>query len=195
MQEVPAAVEQAGAGDAAAQENRLGPRFEARQRIRRLAADDSDLRDTQRRGVAGDDGATAGVALDGNGARLAASAGAIAANGAQPLDRDRAGTGAHIPQYLARQRSQRGDGHGANLALGELAVVLEQLVRQAGYRRYEACGRSRPALDGERVEVGGARMRPVFGHAIEPPLPRPPQVLEHGEGARPEASLREQRRR
>jgi hypothetical protein len=54
---------------------------------------------------------------------------------AQPFYGDRAATGADVPQQLARYRAQRGQSSRANLTLGQLPVVLERLVGQAGRKR------------------------------------------------------------
>ena len=53
----------------------------------------------------------------------------------QPFDADRAGAGADVPQQFAAARRQRRQRHRADLALGQLAVVAEQLIGQAGDAR------------------------------------------------------------
>ena len=47
---------------------------------------------------------------------------------------DRAGAGADVPQQLAPARREGRQRDGADLALGDLAVMLEQRVRQARRR-------------------------------------------------------------
>ena len=154
-----------------------------------------ELGDTQCRGVAGDSGAAPGVALDGDGGSLATAAGAIAGNRAQPFDRHRSRPGADIPQHLARQRRQRGHRHRPHLSLGQLAVALVRVVRQAGHPRQNLGVGPGATFDGEGVEVGAAGMVPGFGDAVDAPFLRTAQVLEHGDGARPEPALGQQRRR
>ena len=62
--------------------------------------------------------------------------------GEQPLDGDRARACADVPQQLAPERRQRGQRHRADLALGDLAVMLEQIV---GETRREGDARARRA--------------------------------------------------
>jgi hypothetical protein len=69
-----------------------------------------------------------------------------------PFDRDRAGAGADVPQRLAAARRQRRQRDGADLALGDLAVVLEQIVGQPGGARDDPRARRRHHLDRDRVE-------------------------------------------
>ena len=64
--------------------------------------------------------------------------------GQHPFDRDRSGAGADVPQQFAAPRRQRRQRHRAHLALGDLAVVLEQRVGQAGGARDDARARLRP---------------------------------------------------
>ena len=65
---------------------------------------------------------------------------------------DRAGAGADVPEQLAAAWRERRQRDGADLALGELAVVLEEAVRQAGDERDDACARSGLDVDGDGVE-------------------------------------------
>ena len=51
--------------------------------------------------------------------------------GQQPFDRDRTGAGADVPQQFIAPRRQRRQRHRADLALGDLAVMLEQSIGQA----------------------------------------------------------------
>ena len=79
---------------------------------------DRELGRAQALGIARDGGATRCVLLDGD--RL----GAVC--GPQPLDGDGAAAGADVPQPLSRKRGQAGKGGGANIALGDHAVRLEE---------------------------------------------------------------------
>ena len=84
-------------------------------------------------GVGRYQGETVAARLDGDGA-----AGGVVAH---PLDRDGAAAGADIPQELAGDGGEGGERGGADFPLGQLAVVVEGLVRQvrasggAGERR------------------------------------------------------------
>ena len=69
-------------------------------------------------------------------ARCSIGDGAHGRIGQHPLDRDRAGAGADVPQQFAAPRRERRQRHRAHLALGDLAVMLEQIVGEAG-----RCGR------------------------------------------------------
>ena len=86
-------------------------------------------------------------------ARASTAIGAERRMAQHPLDADRAGAGADVPEQLAAARRERGEGDGADLALGDLAVVLEER-RPAGRRRAAARGRPAPATTSiaEQVE-------------------------------------------
>ena len=62
---------------------------------------------------------------------------------------------AEIRDAIAAARRKRGKSNGADLALGELAVVFEERIGEArgagNYRWYPVCRRD---LDGDQVEVG-----------------------------------------
>ena len=72
-----------------------------------------------------------------------------------PLDADRAGAGADVPQHFARPRRQGGERQRADLRLGELAVALEKAVVEARSEGYHLriCGRD----DGDCDECSAAR--------------------------------------
>ncbi|PRD39905.1 UNVERIFIED_CONTAM: hypothetical protein NCL1_00189 [Trichonephila clavipes] len=55
-----------------------------------------------------------------------------AATGKAPFNRNRAGPSTQIPQMFTRARCQRGQRQRAHRGLGDLAIALEQHVRQAG---------------------------------------------------------------
>ena len=57
------------------------------------------------------------------------------------------------------QRPQRGERRRADLALGQLPVVPESLVRQAETAMQDARLRPRPAFDGDGVEIGDIILR------------------------------------
>ena len=61
-----------------------------------------------------------------------------AAGGAHPFDADRAAAGADIPRAAPRMRHELGERERAHLALGQLAVMLEGVVRQARARKPDA---------------------------------------------------------
>ena len=96
--------------------------------------------------------------------------------GAHPLDADRAGAGADVPEELARGGHQAGEGGGAEVALGELAVVLEGVVREARCPGGEAVSRN---LEGDDVQRRRVR-RPRRGDTRHRRLGRGAQVAEHG---------------
>ena len=104
--------------------------------MRRRAGDDGKRGHAEAQRIAGD-------------ARRALVAGfdrdrAIGRVGQHPFDGDRARAGPDVPQKLAAPRRERRERDCANVALGDLAVVLERVVRQAGSARQHA-----------RVAVGG----------------------------------------
>ena len=80
---------------------------------------------------------------------------------AHPLDADAARPGAHVPQQLAGHRGERGEGQRPHLALGDLPVVLERVVRQPRGARQRRGGRVEAALDRDdrqaAVRPGGRR--------------------------------------
>ncbi len=108
---------------AAADEHRIG-RGERDKRLGRAPSTTSSSGTPKRGGVAPDPRGAVGPRFDGDGAH-----GRV---GEQPLDSDGAGAGADVPQQLAPERRQRGQRHRADLALGDLAVMLEQIVGEAG---------------------------------------------------------------
>ena len=95
----------------------------------------------------------------------------------QPLDGDAPGTGADVPEQLAVQRRQCRQGHGADLRLGQLAVMLVGLVRQAGHDGQHRVRRSATARSPE-VQVGEALTAQVGGGSLDHPLGRPGQLLQ-----------------
>ena len=122
-------------------------------------------------------------------ARSARLSMAIALRGrlrAHPFDGDRAAAGADVPEQLARARAERGDRHGAHVALGELAVGGERVVGQAGRARVAG-----GAGDGDRhyVEWVGDEVGRRGCRRVDAPLVRAAELLEHGERAVAEAAL------
>ena len=55
--------------------------------------------------------------------------------GAHPLDRDRSGACADVPQQLTRPRHQASQRRGAKITLGQLPVMIKNLVRQSWRER------------------------------------------------------------
>ena len=125
----------------------------AGERCRGLALDDGELRAAEAFGVGRDQGEAVAARLDGDGA-----AGGVVAH---PLDRDGAAAGADIPQELAGNGGEGGERGGADLPLGQLAVVVESLVRQAGRAGEQGGAGIGDAFDRERVEVGDVGLVPV----------------------------------
>ncbi len=70
----------------------------------------------------------------------------------QPLDCHRPRTKPDIPEQLTLKRLQRRQRHRPNLPLRQLAVMLEQIVVQAGRRRNDDGVRFCDDLDSDRVE-------------------------------------------
>ena len=137
------------------------------------------------RGIAADARGALGVGLDGDGAQRRI--------GQHPFDGDRAGAGADVPQQFAAPRRQRRQRQRADLALGDLAVMLEQIVGEARRQRQDA--RIRRCFDFDRHDVeridrrraskavgagrcGCARPAPPSASStvsVEPPKPLPRQ--------------------
>ena len=135
-----------------------------------------------------------GVACDGCGALRVLLDGdrGAARDRAQPLDRDRPAPGADVPQCLAGQRGKARQGDGADLPLGQLAVMLEGIVRQPGQARQRAGAGGHFAFEGDRVEVGALLLAPILRRAVPHRLARPTEMLEHADPARPPAGRNEQ---
>ncbi|MNZ63332.1 hypothetical protein D3C78_814770 [compost metagenome] len=122
----PAGIEHALAGDAAADENRIRP-LQPGQCLRRAAANQLQAGNAEGIAVVFDQRLSARICLDGQCAATGV--------GAHPFDADRTAAGADIPQQFAGDRGQAREGDGAHIALGQLAVVPEGGVRQAGQSR------------------------------------------------------------
>ena len=141
---------------------------------------DAQCRDAERSGVARDHRGARRIALDRDGRAALA--------GAQPFDRDRAATRADIPQGLARQRGERGEGRGADLALGQLAVMLEDVVGKTGAA---AAALGRPGRRRQAIAIvlrSGTRRSPQDCASSATMASRAPAEMgEHGEPARPPA--------
>ena len=69
----------------------------------------------------------------------------------KPFDGDGARARADIPQQLTRPWLQERQGCGANLSLGDLAIVAIKLVGDAGAKRHRTGFRTRDAFDGDSV--------------------------------------------
>ena len=112
--------------------------------------------------------------------------------GEHPFDRDRTGAGADVPQQLAAARRQRRERYRADLAFGDLAVVLEKIVRKARSAGDDPRIRRSFDLDGERVEgIDGIEI--VRGRRRgAKALARAAERFEYGEPRRAEARLRKQ---
>ena len=140
-------------------------------------------RHAERRGVAADARGALGARLDGDGAQRRI--------GQHPFDRDRAGAGADVPQQLAAPRRQRRQRDGADLALGDLAVVLEQRVGQAR-RRARGCARPAPASTSIATVLSAStspRSKPPARRCAHA-LARPAQRFQHGQARRRRSRVR-----
>ena len=122
-QRLPDRIEHAVAAGAAADEHHVRRR-QILQRLGRAPQSQIEMRHAERARI----GAGVGEAIL---ARLDADR-AIGGMRQQPFDPDRARAGADVPQQFAAARRQRRQRHRADLALGQLAVMGEQLVGQAG---------------------------------------------------------------
>ena len=136
-------VEHAGIAGAAADEDRVR-RGKPGERGRRRAFDDLESRHAEGGGVAADARGAVGAPLDRDGAHRRI--------GQHPFDRDRARAGADVPQQFAAARRQRRQRHRADFALGDLAVVLEQIVGKAGAAREDARAGRGLDLDRDGIE-------------------------------------------
>ncbi|MNH29045.1 hypothetical protein D3C79_892530 [compost metagenome] len=119
----PASVQHAFAGDPAPDENRIRT-FKPCQCLRRTAADQLQAGHAEGVTVVLDQLLAAVIGFDGK--RPATGV------GTHPFDTDRTGAGADVPQEFPRGRGEAGEGDGAHVAFGQLAVVLEGRVGQAG---------------------------------------------------------------
>ena len=182
----PTAFEQVGLGDPPAHEDRVGgaQTFQGRDRA---TIHDLDPRDAECGAVRGDHLQAAAVGLDGDRAAPGMRA--------HPFDADGAAAGADVPEQLARRRPQRGQGDRPDLPLGELAVVLVELVGEARGARDRWDTRVRHALDGQGVQVRSRVTRSIRirGRRMAP-LVLPAQVGQHREPASAVAALAQQPR-
>ena len=125
-QGVPAGVQHPRRGEAAADEDGIRG-GQPGQGLGRLAGYQVQRRSAEVVAVVEDMGLATGVGLDGQHP--------AAGMAARPFDADGAATGAHVPQQFAGARCQAGQGHGAYVSLGQLAVVAIGAVRQTGGER------------------------------------------------------------
>ena len=85
-----------------------------------------------------------------------------------PLDRHRAGARADVPEQLAAARRKRRQRQRADLALGDLAVVLEQRVGRPGASGRIARARRGLDLEGDDIErVDRAEVEAVGARAAD----------------------------
>ena len=109
--------------------------------------------------------------------------------------RDRAGAGADVPQQFAAARRQRRQRQRADLALGDLAVMLEQVVGQARRQRQDARASAPPrprSPDVERIDV--VEMRSVGAGRCACVSRGPPSASSTVESRRAEAARQAARR-
>ncbi len=122
--------------------SRLGHADEA---VGGVAVLDAEVRDAEIAGVDGDHLQAFAFALEGDGFGIA--------GGAHPFDGNGAAAGADIPEQRAGIGREPREGRGADVALGELAVGDEGVVREAGRGGEQRCARIGDAVDGEDVEI------------------------------------------
>src|SRR3546814_9262052 len=96
------------------------------------------------------------VGLDGQGSATGV--------GAHPFDTDGAAARPHIPEQFSGHRGQAGEGNGAHVALGQLAVMLKRSVRQTGQARQPQRRGSGPAFDG-RSEEHTSELQSLMRHS------------------------------
>ncbi|WP_449064215.1 hypothetical protein, partial [Planomonospora algeriensis] len=113
----------------------------------------AQLRDAEPGRVPGDPGGAGGITLHRDGP--------VGPVPAHPLDRDAPGARADVPEQLAGDGREAGQGHRAHLPLGELAVVREGVVGQAGDARQRHGPGIGPALDRDDVQVVRRGQRPA----------------------------------
>ena len=114
------------------------------ERGRSLAGHDLQPRHAKLGGVARGAGGAQRIALDADGA--------VRGVPQQPLDGDRARAAADVPQQLAGAGRKRRERHRPDLALGDLAVMLEHVVGQARSERDDLGSGARLDLDGDEVQ-------------------------------------------
>ena len=109
----------------------------------------------------------------------------------QPLDGDAAGAGADVPEQLAVAGREGRQGDRADLGLGELAVMVEGVVGQAGDDRQRLPPGSATSSTAIRLRSAKRSLAQVGGRALDQPLVRAAQLLQHHGPAGGEAGIRE----
>src|SRR5215470_1234926 len=106
-----------------------------------------------------------------------------------PFDRDRSTPGAHVPQMPAEPRGQRGERDRSDLSLGELSVVLEQIIIEAAGRRHYAHARFRRNLDGNDIEgIDGLEIK-LMRRPRPDTLASPAERFQHGDAGAAKAGV------
>ena len=135
---------------------------------------------TQRPCITPDSFSTNGVSFYRNGPAQGVSA--------HPLDAHRTRAGADVPQQLTRHRQQPGQSGGAQIPLGELAVMFEGFIGQAG----------RPPGDQRSVQLQRDNIqsrrcsRESTGRGVFDRLAVAADAAQHHEAARPVSARDEQ---
>ena len=107
--------------------------------------------------------------------------------GQHPFDRDRARAGADVPEQFAAARRQRRQRHRADLALGDLAVMLEQIVGEPGARAMtRASGAASTSIATVLSAIDVAEVESLGGRRADP-LARPAERFQHGHARGAEA--------
>lgn len=119
-------------------------RSRSREARRGIAGDDLEPGRAELVGIFRDHADAARIPFERDGTRLARRS--------HPLDRDRTRSGAHIPEESPASGRERGKRYRAHLALGDLAIMDEGLVRKAGTGGVDPCIGAGDATDGNRVE-------------------------------------------
>ena len=96
-----------------------------------------------------------------------------------PLDADRAGATADIPQQLATPRRQRCHGDGAYFRLGDLPVMLETMFRQPGRERDDGGVGLSDHFDRQHVQGMHILQIKIIGPGLAVALLRAAKGLEH----------------
>ncbi|MNS05953.1 hypothetical protein D3C72_373680 [compost metagenome] len=181
----PAGFEHPYTGDAAADEDGVRA-FQPRECLRCLATNQLQTGHAQCIAVVLDQLLATIIGFDGQGA--------AARMRTHPLDTDRTAAGADIPKQFAGGRGEAGEGDGAHVAFGQLAVMLEGRIRQSGETRKAQGLCVGQTFDGDDIEVGHGRGIPGIGGAVDAPFGVTAKMLKHAHATRTEAALAEQLR-
>ncbi len=111
---------------------------------------------------------------------------------AHPFDPDRATARTDIPQQFAWRRRKSRKRDGADIALGQLAVVAKRVVGQTRRKRQPRRAVSGTAFQRNQVQCRHRFARPRVGAATETAFPLAAEVLQHDHAGRAEAARSKQ---